>query len=89
MECSRISTELAAAMAIAPPDSRPRRSPWLPTGTAQGRAAFGRAGDGFGLPALLGAHAGMGACGIDEGSGHRRVELFGHVHPGAPPCGSH
>ena len=38
-----------------------------------------RAGDGLALAALLGADAGIGAGGVDEGD-HRQAELVGQVH---------
>jgi hypothetical protein len=48
-------------------------------GGAERQAAFGGTGDGLALPAFLGAHAGIGAGGVDEGQ-DRQVELLGHVH---------
>ena len=46
---------------------------------AQRQTALGRAGDGLGLAALLGAQPRIGAGGVDEAE-NRQAELFGHVH---------
>jgi hypothetical protein len=66
------------------PGRWPRRLPPSPTMVVdhrgpQRQAALGRAGDGLGLAALLGADARIGAGGVDEGD-HRQVEALGHVH---------
>ena len=48
-------------------------------GHAELEAGFGRARDGLGLAALLGADAGIGAGGVDQRD-HRHVEAVGHLH---------
>ncbi len=71
-------TRLAVATAIAPPDTA-LADDGGDVGHADAQAGFGRAGDGFGLSALLGADAGIGAGGIDERD-DGNFEVIGHVH---------
>ncbi len=48
-------------------------------GHADAQTGFRRARDRFGLAALLGANAGIGAGGVDQRD-HRNFEVVGHVH---------
>ena len=61
-----------AARAALPDDHRH-------VGHADAQAGLGRAGDGLGLAALLGADARIGAGGVDQRQ-HRNVEVVRHVH---------
>ena len=68
----------AVAKATAPPEPP---SPMMTetSGHADLQALLGRAGDRLGLAALLGALAGVGAGGVDEGDDRHR-EAVGEVH---------
>ena len=48
-------------------------------GTPSSQAGFGRARDGLGLAALLGADARIGALGVDQRE-DRNAEAVGHLH---------
>ena len=78
MACSNISTRLAVVMAMAPPDI-PSPVMIATLGTPKRQAGVGRARDGFGLSAFLGADAGIGAGGIDDRQ-HGNAESIRHLH---------
>ena len=68
----------AVAKATAPPEP-PSPMTTETSGTPIGEALLGGAGDRLGLAALLGALAGVGAGGVDQGD-DREVEAVGEVH---------